>query len=212
VASALAILVFAGPAMAITITFEEGVGKDYTAINIQYTGVTFIGATTGESWVYLDSTTGNWQISSWPSGQVMGGGGYYWINDYAAAFTTESGGSGRVNFDAQDATFVDINYCSAETFYMEAYDASDNLLDSTSGPANRRYLEGNENGPGTLSVTAPVGQTIAYVMVHDTGNYWVVDNLVTDATGITVVPEPVTATGLLLGVGCLARYVRRRRR
>lgn len=39
-------------------------------------------------------------------------------------------------------------------------------------------------------------QYIAYVMVHDSGDYWAVDNFMTDATGIVTpiptVPEPTT--------------------
>jgi len=124
-----------------------------------------------------------------------------------AAWTDDTGGNGKVTFDNQDATFFQINYCSAGMLYLEAYDADDNLLDTDSQPANRRYLEGNASGPGTLRVDAPVGEQIAYVIIHDTGNYWVVDNIETDATGIEgpdpVVPEPCTFViwSLLAGLG-----------
>jgi hypothetical protein len=181
------LVVFAGVAQAaITINFEEGVGIDRTPINAQYTGITFVGATSGLPWLYLDSTTGSYNVSSWPSGA---GGGGYWINDLAAAWTGESGPDGKIAFNNADATFFQVNYCSYSQFYLEAYDSSGNLVDSTSGPAN--YA--GPDGPGTLTVNAPDGASIAYVMLHDTGNYWVVDNVVTDATGITpTVPEPAT--------------------
>ncbi len=67
---------------------------------------------------------------------------------------------------------------------MEAYNSSNQLIGSASGPGNLRDFNGNENGPGTVRVDAPVGQTIAYVLLHDTGNGWCVDNLVTDAGGV----------------------------
>ncbi|MBE3071051.1 MAG: PEP-CTERM sorting domain-containing protein, partial [Planctomycetes bacterium] len=177
-----------------------------------YTGVTFIGSTDGLPWLYTDATTGNFNASSWPSG-VSWSSGEYWINDYVAAWTSDAGASGKIVFDAQDATFVSLNYSSYGNLYLEAYDASNNLLDSTSGPANLRYINGNGGGPGTLTVT---GTDIAYVMVHDTGNYWLIDNVVTDATGITggvpVVPEPLTCAALGLGLVTLSGYIRRRRK
>jgi len=207
---AVCVLGMAIPAGAITITFEEGLGNDAGQINVQYTGVTFTGATTGESWLFADATSDNYNASSWPSGQEWGGG-FYWMNDYVGAWTAESGGDGKIMFDAADATYVQLNYCSAGPFHLEAYDAGDNLLDTAMGSANRRYLEGNESGPSTLRVDAPSGQSIAYVMVHDTGNYWVVDNVATDATGIGVIPEPLTLLGLGLAVAGVGRYLRRRR-
>jgi len=177
----MAVLGLAGAASADTyITFEEGRGHDRQAINTQYTGITFVGALTGEPWLYVDATTGAYNISSWPSGQEWNNG-EYWINDMVVAWTTETGGSGKVAFNNQDATYVELNYSSYGTSYLDAYDASDNLIDSASGPANLRYVNGNSGGPGTLRIE---GDGIAYVIVHDTGNYWCVDNFRTDASAV----------------------------
>ena len=48
------------------------------------------------------------------------------------------------------------------------------------GEANLRYINNNESGPGTLYVEAPAGEVIKYVTIHDTGNYWSVDNIIVD--------------------------------
>jgi hypothetical protein len=181
VLSVLAVLGMAVTANADSyITFEEGQGHDREPINTQYRGITFVGATTGEPWLYTDVTTGMYNASSWPPGSGWNTG-EYWINDLVAAWTTETGGSGKVAFNNQDATYVGVNYSSFGTFCLDAYDANDNLINSASGPANLRYLHGNSSGPGTLRVE---GSNIAYVMLHDTGNYWVVDNFRTDASSV----------------------------
>jgi len=194
------------------ITFEEGLGLNGTAINTQYTGVTFQGASSGIPWVYGDATTGGYNVSSWPSGQQWGGA-WYWINDQVFAWTTSQGNDGKIAFDSADASFVQLNYCSAYPFYLEAYDSSNNLIDSDSGPANRRFLEGNELGPGTLRVDAPVGDSIAYVMVHDQGNFWCIDNVSTDASDIGVIPEPASLIiwSLLAGAALTIGWWRRKR-
>jgi len=202
------------PAHAILITFEEGVGLDMTEINTQYEGITFQSATAGIPWYYSDVTTDTYNASSWPSGTSWGSG-EYWINDLACAWTTASGDDGKIAFDNQDATYVQVNYSVIDTFYIEAYDANDNLIDSDSGPANLRYIDSNPNGPGTVRVDAGPNQTIAYVLAHDTGNYWIMDNVDTDATGIIpppVVTEPsiVTIWSVLAALGLTVGWWRRR--
>jgi len=177
------VLVGGAPAQGVLVTFEEGVGNDGGIINTQYSGITFQSATSGFPWYYSDVTTGNYNASSWPTGQSWGTGNY-WINEFAAAWTSVAGDDGKIAFDNQDATFVQINYSSYSAFYLEAYNAGDVLLDTDMGPANLRFLHGNGGGPGTVRVDAPPGETIAYVLVHDSGNYWIVDNVLTDATGI----------------------------
>ena len=105
-----------------------------------------------------------------------------------------------------------MGYSSYGPLTLEAYDSSNVLLDSDSGVGNLRYVHGNENGPGTLRVDAPSGQYISYIYLHDTGNYWTVDNIATDASGIVI--SRVPAPGALLlgttGVGLMS-WLRRRR-
>ena len=88
--------------------------------------------------------------------------------------------------------YVEAWYASSlHAFYMEAYDADDNLLDSASGPANK----------GSNSLISVSGANIAYVKLHDSGNYFIVDDF-------AYAPEPATIA--LLGLGSLV-LIRRKR-
>jgi len=210
------LIVDASVTQGITITFEEGLGQDGTAINNQYTGISFVGATNGLPWLYSDASTGFYNASSWPSGQILGGEGDYWIDGQVCAWTGEAGANGKIVLTAADATYFQLNYSSYSTLYLEAFDSAGNLITTDSGPANLRFTDNNPNGPGTLRVEAPAGDAIASVLVHDTGNYWVVDNVVTDATGIVQLPsptpEPSTLVSLATGMLGLLAYAWQRRR
>ena len=172
----------------ITMTFEEFLGSDVAPIATFYDGITFESGGSGSDWVARDGSTGNYNISSWPSGDVLGSDGNFWIFDLVAATTAldATGNDGAIRFDNADATFVEVGYCSANDFFLEAYAADDNLLDVDSGPPNLRIGNGNENGPGILRVDWDGETHIAYVIVHDEGNFWILDNITTDATGIIV--------------------------
>lgn len=190
-----------------TLTFEEFLGHDTQPIATYYSGITFEAASSGQDWIASDITTGLYNGSSWPSGW---GGGEYWLYDYACAWTGIPGDDGKIGFGNQDATFVEVGYSAYEAgqgiaIYLEAYDSGGNLLDSDSGVSNLRYIDNNPNGPGMLRVDWDGFNSIAYVLIHDTGNFWIADNISTDATGI--IPEPVTFA--LLGLGGL--FLRRRK-
>ena len=123
-----------------------------------------------------------------------------------------TGNDGVIAFDNQDATYVELGYCSSSELWLEAYDAGGNLIDQDSGLANLRYTNSNESGPGTLRVDWDGSNYIAYVNVHDSGNFWVVDNIQTDASGIVINPVPVPGAIALSGLGVgLVNWLRRRR-
>lgn len=196
-----------------TMTFEEFLGHDTAPVATFYSGITFQSGYSGSDWVARDATTGNYNVSSWPTGQQWGGA-WYWIYGSVGATTAldYSGNDGIIAFDNKDATFVELGYCSGSDLYLLAYDSGGNLIAQTSGPANRRYIEGNESGPGTLRVDAPSGSFISYVNVHDTGNFWVVDNVCTDASGIVIHAVPAPGAILLGGLGAgLVSWLRKRR-
>ncbi len=67
---------------------------------------------------------------------------------------------------------VSLNYTSISTLFLEAYDAGDVLLTSTSGPANL-------NTTAVLTVSAP---DIAYVIVHDSGDFFAIDDVTVTGT------------------------------
>ena len=202
-------LMNATPAKAIVMTFEEFLGSNGVPLSTFYSGVTFTHAGSAQEWVAGDATTGLYNVKSSPSGQEWGGA-WFWMNDYVFAWTEVSGYDGKIIFDNADATFVQLNYSSSSTLNLDAYDASNILLDSVSGPANLHPP--NDIGPGTLLVNAPLGQYISYVLVYDTGNQWCIDNVSTDATGIIITPIPAPGAILLgsIGVG-LVGWLRRRR-
>jgi hypothetical protein len=203
----------ASPARAAFMNFEQFLGHDTAPISTFYTGISFQSGAGGSDWVARDATTGSYNVSSWPSGTSWGAGNY-WIYDLVSATTAldYTGNDGVIAFDNEDATFVQMGYSAGSTLYLDAYDSGGTLLDSDNGPANLRYVNGNESGPGTLRVDAPLGQLISYVVVHDTGNFWTVDNISTDASGIVINTVPVPGAILLgtLGAG-LVSWLRRRR-
>jgi hypothetical protein len=175
----LAVVALTVPAArAITIDFEGGAGLDGQPVS-GYTGISFINDL-GDPWVFLEGAYYN--CSSYPSGIW---GGEYWIHDNVGAWCTQNTSYGRILVDNADATYFDVGYSVGNTnFYLEAYDSSNNLLDSDVGPANLRFTNGNPSGMNYVHVDAPLGQYIAYVIVHDSGNFWVIDNVSTDATGV----------------------------
>ncbi|GMV24371.1 MAG: hypothetical protein AMXMBFR58_04020 [Phycisphaerae bacterium] len=189
----------------ILMRFEEIPG-DIQAINNFYTGVTFGSSSTGSPLVTRRASTNNYNISS--TNGNMYNSGEYWIHEDVGVTSAldNSGNDGKISFDNKDATYVDIQYCSASTFWLEAYDVNGNLLDVDSGPANLRFINSNPAGPGLLSVKWDGTNHIAYVIVHDTGNFWVIDNVRTDASDIT----PAPGAAALLGMGAL--FAGRRRR
>jgi len=65
---------------------------------------------------------------------------------------------------------------------IDAYDSDGNLI-ATSGRASYNIFSGMFT---RLTVKAP---GMAYVIIHDTGNYWLIDDLVTDAPGVVDIVE-----------------------
>jgi hypothetical protein len=167
------------------ITLEGFQGLDQSPLNPFFAGIEFDSTKGGPDWTARDGSTGFYNVSSWPSGQILGGQGEYWIDDLVfATGGLEFADDGIIRFDNADATYVELRYCSANEFFLEAYDVDGELIDSDSGPANLRFANENPLGPGTLRVDWDLKRPIASVKVHDAGNQWLVDNIATDATRI----------------------------
>lgn len=193
-----------GVSSAFFMNFEGGLGNDLGQI-MGIPGVTFT-ESGGLPWVYADATSNNWNLRS-VNLNTTWGGGYYNMYDYVCAFLGTSGDWGRIDFDDQNGTWFQTGISCYYDVSLEAYDASDNLLDIATATYNLYpdYLDMT-----FLRVDAPTGTNIAYVKIHDSGNYWCADNMTGDMAGGHPIPEPSTL--LLLGSGLLglAGYSRAR--
>jgi hypothetical protein len=198
----LAVLIVAftwSQASAWTINFENGKGQDRSVIASTIPGLAFT-TTDGFDWLYGDARAG-YNVRN----QYGEFGGGYLMMDTVFAWLGESQGSGRVDFTNQDGGFFQTGYCANSNFYLEAYDKDGNMIDSDMG-GNNYNVSFNY-----LSVSS-ASKNIAYVLMHDTGNYWEVDEMSGDATGVPdqngAIPEP--ATLLLFGLGLVGGAVRNR--
>ena len=134
--------------------------------------------TGGLNWQYADVRTEEYNV--YPYGTQA-----YETNGNFFAWLGTTGDEGRIDFLGGGASYCSVLVSTASGVTLDAYDSDDQLI-ATSGWAN------NNTSTRTftrLTVEAPAGETIAYVMVHDTGNYWLMDDLCTDANK-AVMPVP----------------------
>ena len=170
----------------VTIGFEEYSGVAATPITNQYPGLVFEAGPNGSQWTASDIISAGFNCSGWdcdteqPNG-LSAGTGEYWVCGRVACLPQNPyAGSASIRLTGSGATYFQLDYSSASTLYLVAFDAGGAQIDVDSGPANRRFVENNSSGPGTLRVEAPSGTRIASVTVHDSGNYWGIDSIVTD--------------------------------
>jgi len=178
------------------IDFESGLGRNLLPID-NITGLTFE-VTGGYNWIYGDSLNGSWNTRSIDLGYGTGGYQHYG-NVFAFLGTDNNAGSGKIDFTNNDGTWFQTGYTSNSNFYLEGYDSTNTMIASAFGGANYGGAD-----MGWLRIDAPSGQYLDYVIVHDTGNYFLVDNISGDSTGVpgtNPVPEP--GSMMLLGTGLL---------
>jgi len=204
---AVVVLVFGvgGDAAAFFLSFEDGVGRNNQPID-DVLGVAFE-VTGGYDWIYGDGSTLNWNTNSIDGAYPYNGPYQHYGKVFAFLGTDNNAGSGKLDFTNNDGTWFRTGYTSYYSFYLEGYDSNGNLIASASGGGN---LGGSDMG--WLTINAPSGTFFDYVVMHDTGNYFLVDNMSGDASGVVPpeVPEPGTVTllavcGLFAAVGAVRR-------
>lgn len=124
-------------------------------------GVEFL-TTDGHPW-----RTGDWSKGiyngKYPRGAYTSGGQKWaWLN--------VSQGSGIIDFTEKKASYVSIYTSTYSGLVLEAY-ADDGTFLESSNWADRNIRTGTMT---QLSITRPTAD-IGYVIVHDTGNFWLVD-------------------------------------
>lgn len=163
------------------IDFEDGTEGQVIWDTIP--GVEFTN-TGGLDWVYADFRSGNYNMDYQSDGNFVG-----WLGP--------SGSEGKISFTHGSATYISALVKTYSGVMIDAYDKDGNFL-ATSGSASDNL----GSSATRLTVEAPPGTQIAYVVVHDTGNYWNIDDICTDAAGITPAPEfPSLVLPLTLIIG-----------
>jgi hypothetical protein len=139
--------------------FENGV--DQLPIRSTIPGMEFT-TTMGYDWVYGDIRTGEYNVNPYGSRSYECHGDFF-------AWLGPNQGSGRIDFTGATAKSISMLTSNAYGTYVDAYDSSGNLLGSD--------YAGPNTGTGTMSEMQVTASNIAYVIVHDTGNYWLIDDL-----------------------------------
>ena len=157
------------------LNFETGIDE----IQIESTIPSMQFTTTGElNWKYGDIRTDKYNV--YPYGTQA-----YETNGNFFAWLGTLGDEGRIDFLGGGASYCSVLISTASGLTLDAYDSDDTLI-ATSGWAD------NNTSTRTftrLTVEAPAGKTIEYIMIHDTGNFWLMDDLCTDANK-AVIPVP----------------------
>lgn len=102
----------------------------------------------------------------------------YAVGENFFAWTGTLGDPGRVTFTQGDASFVAFDLAVGARTTVIAYSLADRPLAAVAVQPN---ANGNSNA---VQLNAPLGEGIAYVVISGTTNFWLLDNLATDAPGV----------------------------
>ena len=148
-------------------SFPEGTNLS----TLSFPGVSFA-LNNSQPWRVGDLEEFPW-LPKWPSGQYMTQGTHHAYVGDVSTFTL--GGSGRIDFPSGASTFS-LLASSGTPVFLEAYDATDALL-AVAGPSPQNIGTGTMHELKVTSTTAD----IAYVIAHDSGNFFLLDSFCTDA-------------------------------
>jgi hypothetical protein len=130
-------------------------------------GVQFT-TTGGYTWLVGDFATENYN-GKYPAGAYMSHGTHW-------AWLGVNQGAGRIDFPKGPAAYFSVLVSNDTPVYLDAYDTYDSLL-ATAGPAP---VSTNTGHMTELKITRAIAD-MAYVVVHDTGNYFEIDDVCTNA-------------------------------
>ncbi len=165
------------------IDFENG--TDQQTIQSTIPGLRFT-TTANYDWIYGDWRTGDYN-GPYPHGAYTSNGNFF-------AWLGPNQGYGRIDFTAGCGTYMQVYVSSLAGLHMDAY-YPDNTLAATA------FVNGNlfTGQLARLRVDAPAGDCFTYVILHDTGNFWLIDDLSTDAAGVPATRPPVIVLPGLMG-------------
>jgi hypothetical protein len=164
----------------IFIDFEtgiDGIEIESTIPALQFT------TTSGLDWVYGDIRTGVYNVRPYNEGAYETNGNFF-------AWLGTTGDIGRIDFLGGGATYCSVLVSTSSGLAMDAYNSEDTYISTSGWASSNIYTETFTR----LTVDAPAGETIAYVLIHDTGNFWLIDDLCSDANK-AVVPVPDRTIG-----------------
>lgn len=152
------------------VDFEGGID----GIQIESTNPGFSFTNTGGlDWLFGDVRVPGYNVNNGDEPYSTNGNFFAWLG-------TE-GDRGRIDFAGETATYVSILASIGDSgLNMEAYDSDDNLVDSVSADEN---LFGGGDGEERVLTRMTVSNMagISYVEIFDSGNFWLIDDLCTDA-------------------------------
>lgn len=192
---ALATLASAPPAGArgATITFEDGADREALAV----TGARF-STNSGGNWVYGDVRTRRYN-APYPDScadrpmPVAAPTCEFAVEGSLFAWTGVLGAEGRITFTERQATYVELGFATGADLTIVARNGADEPVATAAVRPNV--------GTGRLSVVrleAPAGEAIASLVIGGVANFWLLDNLASDALPIPSEAVPAQVIAALL--------------
>ncbi len=178
--------------------FENG--NDGDVIGSTIPGLQFT-TTNGNDWIIGDFSTGNYN-GKWPYG-IFTSDGYKWT------WLGASQSAGRIDFTYGTASYLSILTSTESGLTLEARNANGDILDSAVATPN---VDTGWMTRLTVSVGSP---DISYINIHDTGNFFLIDDICTDAPAEpnVVIPEfPVITLPVISVIGFMFLFQRKKRK
>lgn len=158
------------------IDFEDGV--DGQAIRTTIPGLQFI-TTDGQDWIYGDWRTGEYN-GKYPNGRYTSNGNFF-------AWLGPNQGQGIIEFTEGGATYLQVGVSTGNIVTLRGYADDNTLLDEES-------LYGGNLDTGftnALRIETTDSRRFSYAIVSGNANYWLIDDLSTDAAGVPTTKTPL---------------------